>query len=138
MNRPALRLAVARVHAEEVSREEGRLFAACAGAHLEDGVAALKRIGREKPGQHGAFRRRHLAFQLFQLILGHRAKVGVFQQGLVAVDVVEQLEVALGGYLQLAQGGMLAHRRAASTAARRSSTCAICAFSINAYFANLA
>ena len=112
VHRPALCLAVARVHAEEVAREEGRFFAARAGAHLEDGVAPLERVGRQKAGQHGAFCRRHLALQLLQLLLGHRAEVGIVQEGLVAVDVVEQLEVAFGGGFQLTQGGVLPHRRA--------------------------
>src|SRR3546814_8712038 len=38
---PALQLGEALVHAQEVSREERRLVAAGAGAHLEDGVARV-------------------------------------------------------------------------------------------------
>ena len=106
---PAARLAVAGVHAEEVAREQRRLVAARAGAHLEHGVASLQRIRRQQAGQHGALGVRLLGLQPLQLLLGHRTELGVFQQRLVAVDVVQQLEVARGGGLQLAQCRMLRH-----------------------------
>src|SRR4051812_8877629 len=45
---PALALCVTRVHAKEVAREERRLVAARAGAHLDEHIAIVVRILRQK------------------------------------------------------------------------------------------
>ena len=49
---PADGLAVARVHAEQVPREERGLLPAGSGANLHHGVAPLKRVGRQKRREH--------------------------------------------------------------------------------------
>ena len=42
---PAFAFAILGIHAEEVSREDGRLVAAGAGTYLKDGVAVILRVG---------------------------------------------------------------------------------------------
>ena len=115
---PALRLAVTRVHAEEVTCEQRRLVAARSGAHLEDGAAALQRIRRQQARQHGPLRVRDLALQTLDFALRLLGEVGILQQRLVPLDVVEDLEIALRRRLQLSEGGVLAHRLAVALRVR--------------------
>ena len=47
-NLPALALGVARVHAEQIGGEQGRLFAAGAGANFEEQITFVIRIARQQ------------------------------------------------------------------------------------------
>ena len=119
---PALRLAVARIHPEEIAREQGGLLSPRAGAYLEAGVARLQRVGRQKPGEHIALGIRYARRKARDLPLGLggqlRVEGGIRQHRLRAVDVVQKLEVALRRRLELLERGVLAHRLAVALRVR--------------------
>ena len=105
---PAGALAIARVHAQQVAREEGRFVAARARADFEKGVARVVRVF----GQQQALQ---LFLELHQLGLGagdflacHLGHVGVVEHLLGAGDVGLALPVALIAAGDLGDFGMLA------------------------------
>ncbi len=90
-------LGIARVHAEEVSREQGSLVAAGAGAHLEDGALLVGGILGQEVDAQLLLHLLHALLDLVELLLRHLLEAPV---GGGIVDDLDQI-VALG--LELAQ-----------------------------------
>jgi len=74
---PALALRVARVHAEQVSREDRRLVAAGAGADLEEDVGVVALVLRDQQARELECLRFDAHPDLVQLRLGEGAHVGI-------------------------------------------------------------
>ena len=74
---PALALGVARVHAEQVAREECALVAARARANLEEHVAHVVRVLREQRGLQLERERVHALLRCGALLVGKRLHRGV-------------------------------------------------------------
>ena len=98
---PAVLLGVARVHAEQIGRKEGRLVAARAGADLDDDILFVARVARQEHGPQLLLKRRPLWLELEGLGLGQGAQVGV---GLAAHGLglfegaAHPLELAIRGH----------------------------------------
>ena len=98
---PALPCGIALVHAEQLGREQRRLLAAGAGAHLEDGVARVGLVLGQQHQLHGALGPRELLLEAAILLVGEGAHLGI-DRGVVLhggglVDPVLQDAQALDG-----------------------------------------
>ena len=74
---PALRFAVARVHAEDLGREQGGLVAAGAGADFEHHVLVVVGIFGQQQDLELLFELKLLRLQLRHLLFGHGFELGV-------------------------------------------------------------
>ena len=89
-----LRLGVARVHAEEIGREERRLFAALAAADLEDRVLLVVRIGRQEQELDLPLERAALRLQLGSSSSHELAQLGIGERLFVLGDLLLERPVA--------------------------------------------
>ena len=80
-----MQIRVALVHAEQFGRKQGRLFAAGAGPHLQDGIALIRLILRQQQNLDVLFQLRNPLFQLLKLGHGqlvHRRVIAGFRDQL--------------------------------------------------------
>ena len=88
---PAARLRIAGVHPVEVSRKQGRLLAARAGADLDDGVARIRRVRRQDAALDFQAQPLLFGFQPGDLLLGHLCQLGFRRLGREQGAVLRQL-----------------------------------------------
>ena len=102
---PLMRIGVALIHAEEIGREQRRLVAAGAGAHLEDGVLGVGLVLGQEQDLELALEVGDALLQLFELGFGELAHLGV------ALRIGDQLGQIAHLGLSLAQRLDLLHHR---------------------------
>jgi len=91
---PALLLGVARIHAEQVAGENAGLVAARPRADFYDHVLAIARIFGEQHPAQAVFHLGDRRFDAADLLARQSAHIGVIEQRLGLLQLVERLLVA--------------------------------------------
>ena len=104
---PAARGGVARIHAEQVASEQGRLVPAGAGAHLQHGRGVLVRIARRQQQGDLTFQLGQAVGQGAKLVLGHGRHFRVGRHRLQVRHLGADARQALDGVGDRLQFGVL-------------------------------
>ena len=90
---PLLLIGETRVHAEEVTCEDGGLVATGTGANLDDDVLVVGRVCRDEHELDVVFERRQLAFDAGDLLLCELLHLGIREHFLGLGQIVEVLHI---------------------------------------------